>query len=145
MRVLILGGDGMLGHHLLMHLRERHEVRVTLRRPLADYTHYALFDASNSYDDIEVREFERIVKVHADFRPHAIINAVGIVKQRALAEESIPSLKSTPCCRIAWRCCAGNAAAGSYTSVPTASFQVRPEITARMIFPMRGISTAAAN
>lgn len=93
MKILILGGDGMLGHHLLTHLRERHEVRVTLRGVLSDYKHYGLFDASNAYDGIEVREFERVVKVHADFRPHAIINAVGIVKQRALAEESIPSLE----------------------------------------------------
>ena len=34
MKILILGGDGMLGHQLLKLLRERHEVKVTLRQDL---------------------------------------------------------------------------------------------------------------
>ena len=36
MRVLVLGGDGMLGHQLLRHLKSRHEVKVTLRQNLKD-------------------------------------------------------------------------------------------------------------
>lgn len=93
MRILILGGDGMLGHHLLQHLRERHEVRVTLRGKLTDYMGYGLFNAANTYDRVDVREFERVEQVRDEFQPDAIINAVGIVKQRAQAEESIPSLE----------------------------------------------------
>ncbi len=37
MRILILGGDGMLGHRLLRQLAPRHETRVTLRQPLDAY------------------------------------------------------------------------------------------------------------
>ena len=93
MRVLILGGDGMLGHQLLKHLQPRHEVRVTLRQDLAAYAYAGLFDRQNSYDGIDIRSMERLVEVLADFRPEAVINAVGIVKQRADAKESIPSLE----------------------------------------------------
>lgn len=93
MRVLILGGDGMLGHQLFTHFRPRHEVKVTLRQDLSAYTYASLFDRENSYDAIDIRSLNRLVEVLADYRPDAVINAVGIVKQRPDAKESIPSLE----------------------------------------------------
>ena len=93
MRILILGGDGMLGHQLLAYLKPRHDVKVTLRQDLAAYHQYGLFDSGNSFAGIDIRYLERLVEVMADFRPEAVINAVGIVKQRADAKESIPSLE----------------------------------------------------
>lgn len=93
MRILILGGDGMLGHQLLKSLAPRHNVKVTLRQDLNAYRQYGLFSTANSCAGIDVRSLERITEVVADFRPEAIINAVGIVKQRPTAKESIPSLE----------------------------------------------------
>lgn len=93
MRILILGGDGMLGHQLLSHLQSRHEVRCTLRQDLAAYVEFGLFSSDNSYGGLDVRSLERLVEVLADFRPQVVINCVGIVKQRPTAKESIPSLE----------------------------------------------------
>jgi len=93
MRILILGGDGMLGHRLLLHFGSRHEVRVTLRRALADYAGSGLFHAGNSSDGIDVRDFEAVRRVFAGFRPDAVINATGIVKQRAEAKDALPSIE----------------------------------------------------
>lgn len=93
MRILILGGDGMLGHQLLRYLKPRHDVKVTLRQDLAAYRQYGLFDEDNSFAGIDIRSLERLLEVVADFRPEALINAVGIVKQRLDAKESIPSLE----------------------------------------------------
>jgi dTDP-4-dehydrorhamnose reductase len=93
MRILILGGDGMLGHQLLKHFRGTHETRVTLHRRLAEYAHYRLFDAANAFDEIDSRDFEHVKQTVAAFLPEAIINAVGIVKQRAESAESIPSIE----------------------------------------------------
>jgi dTDP-4-dehydrorhamnose reductase len=93
MRILILGGDGMLGHQLLKYLRLRHNVKVTLRQSLTAYGQYGLFDIENSFSGIDVRSLERLIEVIADFRPEAVINAVGIVKQRPAAKEIIPSLE----------------------------------------------------
>ena len=93
MRVLILGGDGMLGHRLLLHLRGRHEVRVTLRRELAAYERYGLFGREDSYTGVEARDMDRLTEVFADFRPEAVVNAVGIVKQRPEAKAVVPSLE----------------------------------------------------
>lgn len=93
MRILIIGGDGMLGHQLLIWLQQRHEVRVTLRQDLAAYQTYGLFTARNAYNGIDVRSLERLVEVLVDFRPEAVINCAGIVKQRPVAKEHIPSIE----------------------------------------------------
>jgi dTDP-4-dehydrorhamnose reductase len=93
LRILILGGDGMLGHRLLMHLQDRHETKVTLRRELAAYERYGLFTLENSYWSVEAKDAERLLEVVGDFRPEAVVNAVGIVKQRGAAKEAIPSLE----------------------------------------------------
>jgi dTDP-4-dehydrorhamnose reductase len=83
----------MLGHRLLADLAPRHEVKVTLRQDMAAYDAHGLFNASNTYDDVEVHSTDRLLEVVADFQPNVIINAVGIVKQRSIASESIPSLE----------------------------------------------------
>lgn len=93
MRILILGGDGMMGHQLLAVLKERHDVKVTLRQPLQSYAPFGIFDDGNSFDNIDVRSLERLTEVMAGFRPDAVVNCVGIVKQRAIAKDAIPSLE----------------------------------------------------
>jgi len=93
MRILILGGDGMLGHQLLKHFSSRHDTRVTLRRPLAEYAAFGLFDARNAYDGIELSRSEASARVIEEWQPEFVINAAGIVKQRPTAKEIIPSLE----------------------------------------------------
>lgn len=93
MRVLIFGGDGMLGHRLLRQLTPAHEVRVTLRRGLPDYAPCGLFSRENAFDSTDVRDFKRVSAVAAEFRPQVVINAVGIVKQRPEAHEHITSIE----------------------------------------------------
>jgi dTDP-4-dehydrorhamnose reductase len=93
MRILILGGDGMLGHRLLRQLRSKHEVRVTLRQDLSAYQSFGLFDRTNSYTGVDARDIDRLLGVLADFSPAAVVNCVGIVKQRAEAKDTLPSLE----------------------------------------------------
>ena len=78
MKVLILGGDGMLGHQLFKYFKERHEVRCTLRKDITNYTKYGLYDEINSYTDVDVRSFERVKEVVCDFMPKILINCIGI-------------------------------------------------------------------
>jgi dTDP-4-dehydrorhamnose reductase len=95
MRILIPGGDGMLGHQLLLHFRNRNafEVRVTLRRHLSAYEQFGLFTGDNAFTEVDVRDINRVSGVIEDFRPHVVVNAVGIVKQRETAREVAPSLE----------------------------------------------------
>lgn len=93
MRVLILGGDGMLGHRLLAYMERRHEVRVTLRQDLDAYARFGYFSKSNAYSGVDLRVPDRLLAVLSDFHPDVIINAVGIVKQRPEGQEHIGNLE----------------------------------------------------
>ncbi len=93
MRILILGGDGMLGHRLLRHLMHRHDVRVTLRHQIAAYAHHELFSEANSFDCIDLQMPEVLMDVMTAFSPNAVINVAGIVKQRKEASEAIASIQ----------------------------------------------------
>lgn len=93
MRILIVGGDGMLGHRLLRHFAPRHDTRVTLRQPLEAYRAFGLFDGANAYDAIDVRDVGKIQRALSDFRPEAVVNAAGVVKQRASADDGVLSIE----------------------------------------------------
>lgn len=77
----------MLGHRLLRHFSPGYETRVTLRRSLADYSRFGLFNRGNAFDETDVRDSERVAAVVSDFGAEAVINATGIVKQRPEAHE----------------------------------------------------------
>ena len=93
MKILILGGAGMLGHELLRQLQGRHETRVTLRQSLEAYASCGLFNAGNAYIDVDVCAPGRVEQVLTDFRPVVVVNAVGIVKQRPEAQDAILSIE----------------------------------------------------
>ncbi len=93
MRILILGGDGMLGHCLWHHFASRHETRVTLRLGIDAYSGLGVFDADHVFAGVDVRHVDDLLRVFAEFRPEAVINAIGIVKQRDEAKAALPSLE----------------------------------------------------
>ncbi|MDY6793343.1 MAG: SDR family oxidoreductase [Thermodesulfobacteriota bacterium] len=93
MRILILGGDGMLGHQLFKHLKTNHDVRVTLRQDLAAYQKFKLFNTEDTYTGIDVRSPIKLAGVITDFHPEVVVNAIGIVKQLPEASQSIPSIE----------------------------------------------------
>jgi len=92
-RYLILGGDGMLGHQVLRSWKDRHEVLVTLRGDRAAYDATGLFNAGNTIERLDVADHEKLARLLADYRPETVVNAVGIIKQRAEAKEVLPSLE----------------------------------------------------
>lgn len=94
MRVLIMGGDGMLGHRLLLHLRDRCHVRATLHRRIESYGDFGIFRATDCYDDVDTQNASRLRWVLHDFRPDFVVNCIGIVKQRDEARLSIPSIET---------------------------------------------------
>lgn len=93
MRILVLGGDGMLGHQLFSQLRNRHVVKVTLRQQRDLYERFEIFTSENSYSGVDVRSVDGLLDVMAEFQPDVVVNAVGIIKQRRSAKESIPSIE----------------------------------------------------
>jgi dTDP-4-dehydrorhamnose reductase len=93
LRILILGGDGMLGHRLWHHFASRHETRVTLRMGIEAYSGLGIFDVDQAFAGVDVRHEGDLLRVFAEFRPDAVINAIGIIKQRDDAEAALPCLE----------------------------------------------------
>jgi dTDP-4-dehydrorhamnose reductase len=92
MRLLVVGGDGMLGHRLLAVLAARHTVCVTLRHALPTYAGQGLFGPDTAIGGVDVQDFALVERAVAAFRPDAVINAVGIVKQRDSALDPMTSI-----------------------------------------------------
>lgn len=93
MRVLILGGDGMLGHQLLLTLGHDHDARVTLRLNAKDYSQYKIFHDGNAIYGVDLRAIDSLQMIMDSFCPDVLINAVGHIKQRDDANAMIPSLE----------------------------------------------------
>jgi len=93
MRILILGGDGMLGHQVFLELRGRHDAKVTLRQPLDAYSASGIFAPGKAFAGIDVRGRDSLDAVLEQFRPQAVVNAIGIIKQRPESEDAIVSLE----------------------------------------------------
>lgn len=92
MRVLILGGAGMLGHKLWQVYQNRFDTWVTVRTGYKAYAHYGLFDPQRMVDGVDVFNFDTVVEALATVRPDVVINCVGVIKQLAAAKDPIVSL-----------------------------------------------------
>lgn len=92
MRLLILGGGGMLGHKLWQACRDRFDTSVTVRGPAASYRRYGLFDERRLIPGVDAGDFDSVVRAVASARPHAVVNCIGIVKQLAAAQDPVQSL-----------------------------------------------------
>ncbi|MGC6442423.1 MAG: dTDP-4-dehydrorhamnose reductase family protein [Rubripirellula sp.] len=87
MKILVIGGDGMLGHQLLSQWQNRHDVWVTVRRPLGHYAGHELFKQSNTFPLVDVRDLVAVRNAITQSKADAVINCAGIIKQRDEAHQ----------------------------------------------------------
>ncbi len=92
MRILILGGAGMLGHRLVADLKNDFEVWATLRGSLGAYERYGVFDPARTLSGVDVLNVDAVTEAMARVRPDAVINCVGIIKQLASAKDPLLSV-----------------------------------------------------
>ncbi len=83
----------MLGHQLLRHFMGRHDVRVTLRLGSEAYGAHRLFEPGTAFYGVDAKQTDALLPVMAEFRPEAILNAVGVIKQRSESKAIISSLE----------------------------------------------------
>lgn len=106
MRALVLGGAGMLGHRLWRELSQRMETFVTLRRPVGDYASLDWFDERRVIDRVDALDDESLERVVRVARPDVVVNAIGLVKQRAEARDVVGTISTNALLphRLAARC-----------------------------------------
>ncbi|MFT4041098.1 MAG: SDR family oxidoreductase [Thermomicrobiales bacterium] len=93
MRVLVLGGSGMLGHKVYQTLRETFDTRVTLRsRDAAEAALPGLFDPAEIIDGVDARDPATVRRAIALAEPEAVINCIGIIKQLPAAHDAVASI-----------------------------------------------------
>lgn len=92
MRILILGGGGMLGHKLWQSYHDCFDTWVTVRSGYPDYARYQLFDPQRMLGGVEAFDFDTVVRALALVRPEVVINCIGIIKQLPTAKDPIISL-----------------------------------------------------
>ncbi len=92
MRILILGGGGMLGHKLVQALRGEFDTWATLRGAPPAYEPYGIFDRAKVVAGVDVLNFDTVIDAFARVRPTAVINCVGIIKQLPTAHDPVLSL-----------------------------------------------------
>ena len=92
MRVLVLGGSGMLGHKVAQRLSGRFEVSATVRREASDYAAHPAFRHVRLVGDTQAEDFDSVVHALAQTRPDAVVNCIGITKQKPEAELPIQTI-----------------------------------------------------
>lgn len=90
MKTLIIGGNGMLGHQLCRLLTDRMEVWATVRK----YPEGKNFLRSERIiEDLNVQDISGLEAILDRIQLDAVVNAVGIVKQRDEAKQAVPSIQ----------------------------------------------------
>jgi dTDP-4-dehydrorhamnose reductase len=94
MRVLILGGTGMIGHKLWQTLSLRFpEAYVTVRDERAALARYGtLYAGERVLDRVDVADFERLRGTLDTVQPEVIVNCVGVTKRQTGAGDPVASL-----------------------------------------------------
>jgi dTDP-4-dehydrorhamnose reductase len=95
LKILILGGGGMLGHKVFQTLQRRFpDVWCTIRagRDQAPWQNIPLFQSDRVRDGIDASRVDQLDALLRDLRPTVVVNCVGAIKQRAEAREAIPSI-----------------------------------------------------
>jgi len=92
MRVLVLGGSGMLGHKLVQRFSRQFDTWTTLRSASAEYRASGLFAPERTIGEVDAGRFDTVAHALAQVRPDAVINCIGIVKQSTAGEDPISAI-----------------------------------------------------
>lgn len=93
MKILVLGGSGMLGHRLWMNLRKEHEVWVTVRGEQNPFPSIPEFPQEFIRYRVDGLMFEEITRAVASIQPDLVINCIGLIKQMGhLAKDPLFSI-----------------------------------------------------
>ncbi|OHV39958.1 MULTISPECIES: dTDP-4-dehydrorhamnose reductase family protein [Pseudofrankia] len=93
MRVLVLGGDGMLGHELAGTLADHHDVAVTVRGAGRLPAAPGALPGDRIVTGIDARCHDDVADLLDRFRPDAVLNAIGLVKQRSEGQTALPAVE----------------------------------------------------
>jgi dTDP-4-dehydrorhamnose reductase len=92
MRILILGGAGMLGHRLWMNLNQVHETWVTVHGEASELPDIPEFPPRYILPHVDALRFDQVIRAVSSVRPDWVINCIGLIKQRAQVLDPLASI-----------------------------------------------------
>lgn len=92
MKVLILGGTGMLGHRLWLNLNQVYETWVTVRGDVHQFPDIREFPIEYVYPYVDAMIFDQVTHALASIQPDLVINCIGVIKQLPLAKDPLVSI-----------------------------------------------------
>jgi dTDP-4-dehydrorhamnose reductase len=94
-RILILGGEGMLGHKVFQVLNQRFETYATFQDNRGLWTKLPIYEKVDRrcvLSNVNALDFDSVVRAMAQVKPGVVINCIGIIKQLKEASDPIISL-----------------------------------------------------
>jgi dTDP-4-dehydrorhamnose reductase len=92
-RILILGGTGMLGHKLVQLFQNRFETWTTTRSSFSYLKKFGLFDEKRTTTEVDIENIDTIISVLGKVKPDIVINCIGVIKQYDNAHDPLICLK----------------------------------------------------
>jgi dTDP-4-dehydrorhamnose reductase len=92
MRLLVLGGTGMLGHKLWQEAAEPLEAWATTRLPELTGPAAQVIDPARVVTEVSAGDLGSVERALEESGADALVNCIGIVKQSAAAVDPIPSI-----------------------------------------------------
>jgi len=92
MKILIIGGSGMLGHKLLQIWQNKFDVWTIVRENFQYYEKYKIYESDKTLDNINIQNINLLKEKIKQIEPDVVVNAVGIIKQVPLAKNVINTL-----------------------------------------------------
>lgn len=85
MRILILGGNGMIGHKMYQIISKFNEdTWVTLRNDMSTYTFSNIYKYEKVIDNIDLLDFKNLLNKLNEIKPDIIVNACGVTIRRGI-------------------------------------------------------------
>lgn len=94
-KILVLGGSGMLGHKLYQTLAaepESFEPYAAFRRGAGAVTRFGIFEPARCIFQVSASDFDSVTRAVGAVHPAVVVNCVGIVKQDASSKDPIAAL-----------------------------------------------------
>jgi dTDP-4-dehydrorhamnose reductase len=93
MRILILGGNGMIGHKMYQIISKVNEdTWVTLRNDLSTYFFSNLYDYNKVIDNIDLSDFKNLLYKLNEIKPDIILNACGVTIRRGVEKNKFNTI-----------------------------------------------------
>ncbi|NDJ61398.1 MAG: SDR family oxidoreductase [Chloroflexi bacterium] len=92
MKILILGGTGMLGHQLMMQFSDAFETWATVRGSASTFPDLPGIDRQRILGGVEATHYESLIEAFAAARPDLVINCIGLIKQRENAGDALAAI-----------------------------------------------------